>query len=147
MHTPIRAADVWTDVATSQDRTVEYNYLVAQHGSKSDAPYCCVQQAEMWASTVTHRGNHMTIEEQEDQIMDIKLALLGLALWSNNRYRAQSGRAPAAEEKFAIVHLGSERHGGHFAFINDGIFFNSRKEAFDAALKLASNGAERTRYE
>ncbi len=82
----------------------------------------------------------------EDQIMDIKLALLGLALWENNRYRRNHGLYETKYSQFAVVALGSEHMGGHFAFCGPWActFFLTRQEAYDAALKWAAEGIERS---
>lgn len=85
-------------------------------------------------------------DDDEDQIMDVKLALLDLALWSNNEYRASRGQPLEARDDFAVVTLESSHYlsrGGMFAFPKHNKFYRTRKEAFDAALKLAADGEER----
>lgn len=82
--------------------------------------------------------------DDEDQIMDVKLALLGMALWSNRRCWANTNKPiPDGErDRIAIVKLGTERTGGKFFFPRHQNFYFTRQEAFDDALKLAA-GEER----
>jgi len=83
--------------------------------------------------------------DDENQIMDVKLALLDLAIWSNNEHRARRGVELEKKDSLALVKLGTEEGGGTFAFVTDRCFYDTREEAYHAALKLAASGAERTK--
>lgn len=82
--------------------------------------------------------------DDEDQIMDVKLALLGAAIWSNREHRASINIPldPTDKDSFAVVTLGTERGGGKFFFATHHEFFRTRQEAFDAALKHLAAGEE-----
>lgn len=85
-----------------------------------------------------------TPSPDEDELMDVKLALVGLAIWSNNQFRTSHGQDARDRDEYAIVHLDTQYGGGHFAFREDHSFYKSRREAFKAAIELLAAGAKKT---
>jgi len=77
---------------------------------------------------------------EEEEVLAVKLAMLGIGIWSNREcVTHKPGRRDPMSfpDIYAIVRLGSEVGGGTFLWNSHNDFYSSRMEAMETALKVA----------
>jgi hypothetical protein len=83
-------------------------------------------------------------EPTADELLEIKLALLGIGIWSGKEYNKRFGYTEADPGDYAIVTLESKDGNGTFYFGHPLTnLFNSKRAAMDAAMEAVMRGKKR----
>jgi hypothetical protein len=80
-------------------------------------------------------------EPTADELLEIKLAMIGIGIWSSNEYNKRFGHIGADPGDYAIVTLESKDGNGKFYFGHPLTnLFNSKRAAMDAAMEAVMRG-------